>query len=170
MNAQELFKEISIDEADNAHKLIAKDWMLITAKDGDGANAMTASWGCLGELWNTPVAICFIRPQRYTFELAEKEERLSLAFFDGEQREALKLCGRVSGRDRNKLDEAGLTVVEIDGVPVISEAKLLVIGRKLYADFLREDSFLDKTLLGNYEKKDYHKMYVLGIEKVLVRK
>ena len=166
----ELFREITPDETENAHKLIAKDCMLITAKDGEGANAMTASWGGLGELWSTPVAFCFIRPQRYTFRLAEKEERMSLAFLDEEYRDALRLCGRVSGKDRDKLSEAGLSVSELDGVPVINEARLLIIGRKLYADFIKEECFIDKAMLKNYEKKDFHKMYVLGIEKILIRK
>ena len=95
---------------------------------------------------------------------------VSLAFFDEEYRSALTLCGRKSGRDGDKLTEAGLTVGEIEGVPVIEEARMIVIGRKLYADFIREDSFVDKSMLKNYADKDYHRFYILKIEKVLIRK
>ena len=43
---------------DNVFDLIGKEWVLITAgtKNG-GFNMMTASWGCLGWLWNKPVAV-----------------------------------------------------------------------------------------------------------------
>ena len=80
----EIFRKISAQEL-SGHPIgmIAKDWMLITATKPDGAsNCMTASWGGLGELWNTHVAFCFVRPERYTCPLIEKEERISLAFFD----------------------------------------------------------------------------------------
>ena len=55
--------------------------------------AMTASWGCAGILWNKPVAICFVRPQRYTDEFIRQSDRLTLTFFDESMREALRFCG-----------------------------------------------------------------------------
>lgn len=170
MNIHDNFKEISVYELENAHKLIGKDWMLITAADGDRANAMTASWGALGELWGAHVAICFVRPQRYTYGLMEKQDRISLAFLDETHRDCLNLCGTLSGRDGDKLSRAGLTVSEAEGVPVINEARITVICKKLYADDLKEQCFIDKSLLKNYQNKDYHRVYVLKIEKVLVRK
>ena len=164
------YVEISPYELDNALKLIGKDWMLITIKGGNGANAMTASWGCMGVLWNKPVAVCFIRPQRYTYGLAENEERMSLAFFGEGYREALSLCGSKSGRDCDKLSLAGLTVSDVDGVPVIDQASTVVIGKKLYADDLKEDNFIEKAMLDNYKSKDFHRIYVLEIQKVLIKK
>ena len=164
------YVEISPYELDNALKLIGKDWMLITVQDGEGANAMTASWGCMGVLWNKPVAVCFIRPQRYTYGLAENEERMSLAFFGEGYREALSLCGSKSGRDCDKLSLAGLTVSDVYGVPVIDQASTVIIGKKLYADDLKEDNFVDKAMLDNYKSKDFHRIYVLEIQKVLSKK
>ncbi len=163
------WKEVSPFETENALKLIGKDWMLITVRDGDKVNAMTASWGCMGVLWNKPVALCFIRPQRHTFGLAEKTDRFSLCFMDEGYRNALGLCGKLSGRDCDKLKEANLSSEEIDGVPVISEAKMALICKKLYADFLKDEAFIDRSLLSNYTAGDYHKMYVLEIEKVLIK-
>ena len=170
MNKLEQFKEISPYELDNALKLIGKDWMLITARDGEKVNAMTASWGCLGVLWNRPIAVCFIRPQRHTFGLAEEQDRLSLAFFGQNRRDALSICGTKSGRDCDKISEAGFTTSDADGVPVINEAQILVIGRKLYADYIKEDCFIDNKMLDFYKEKDFHKAYVLEIEKILVKK
>ena len=160
------FREISPLELGNAMKLIGKDWMLITALDEKNGrvNAMTASWGCMGVLWNKNICVCFIRPQRHTYGLVEQNERLSLAFLGEEYREALKLCGARSGRDCDKLAEAGLSAVTVDGVPMIREASLLLSCRKLYVDDLREASFLDPSLLANYKNGDYHRVYVCEIE------
>ena len=59
------FYEITPEEfSRSAFKLIGKEWMLITAPDAEkesGLNAMTASWGGLGVLWNVPVATIYVR-------------------------------------------------------------------------------------------------------------
>ena len=161
----ERFYEIPAEELENAIKLIGKDWMLITVRDGDGVNAMTASWGALGVLWNKNICTCFIRPQRYTYGLCEENDRLSFAFLPETYRNALRYCGSHSGRDSHKLVDAGLSTTKLDGVPVIAEAELVLVCRKLYADDLRENKFIDKTLLSNYENKDFHRFYVCEIEK-----
>ena len=103
------FISIAPNQADGVFDRIGKQWMLISASDGEHTNTMTASWGCLGVLWNKPVAICFIRPQRYTYSITEKSEHLSLAFLPEEYRAALTYCGRNSGRNGDKFSAAGLT-------------------------------------------------------------
>lgn len=165
------FRKIEATELENAAKLIGKDWMLITARDTqqNKINAMTASWGALGILWNKPVAICFVRPQRYTFGLVEESERFSLCFLGNEHRDALKLCGTKSGRDCDKLAMCGLSATELDGVSAVADSRLILVCRKLYADDLKEDAFLDRTLLGNYAAKDYHRMYVCEIESAYIK-
>lgn len=65
-------KKIEVSELnDNVFTTIGKEWMLVTAGTKDKFNMMTASWGCLGWLWNKPVAVMFIRPERYTHEFIE---------------------------------------------------------------------------------------------------
>ena len=105
------FKTVSFEQIDSVFKRIGKDWMLISAADGTRENTMTASWGCMGVLWNKPVAVCFIRPERHTYSLVENTDRLTLSFFDGGYRDALTLCGRTSGRDEDKFARAGLQKV-----------------------------------------------------------
>ena len=167
---EQKFYEISPYDIEKAVKLIGRDWMLITVADGDSANVMTASWGCMGVLWNKPVATVFIRPQRYTFSLTEKSDRLSLAFFDESFRDVLSFCGSHSGRDCNKIDATGLSISQVDGVPAVAEASLILICRKLYADDLKPECFIDRELLDNYKKQDYHRAYILEIEKALIKK
>lgn len=160
------FYAVSAESIENAVKLIGTDWMLITVKDKKNGrvNAMTASWGAMGVLWNKSICICFVRPQRHTHELLESEDELSIAFFDGEHRDALKLCGRESGRVCDKLKKCGLSTSELDGVPIINEAKLVLSCKKLYVDELKEASFIDKSLLSNYANNDYHTVYVCEIK------
>ena len=161
------FYEISALEIENAIKLIGSDWMLITAKDADKVNTMTASWGCLGVLWNKNVCIAFIRPQRYTYEFAEKATHMSFSFFGGEYKDALRFCGTKSGRDVDKFKETGLTYSFDGNVPIIDQAELVLECKKLYADDLKEDNFIVAELLKNYELKDYHRFYICEIEKVI---
>ena len=161
------FVEISPENLGNAIKSIGKDWMLITVSDPENkrVNAMTASWGAMGVLWNKNVCICFVRPQRHTYKLLQGENEFSIAFLGEDKRNALALCGRESGRDTDKLAKCGLTVSEIDRVPVISEAETVLVCKKLYEDDLREESFLDSSLLSNYAAGDYHRFYVCEIKK-----
>lgn len=60
---------------------IGEEWMLITAGNENRLNAMTASWGGTGYLWNKPVVFIFIRPQRYTFEFVEQQDIFTCSFF-----------------------------------------------------------------------------------------
>ena len=147
--------------------------MLITAeKPVDGqpkANTMTASWGGAGVFWGKPAVTCYIRPQRYTKEFIDKEELFSVSFFKDGHRDALKLCGSVSGRDHDKIKEAGLTPVFIDGVPAFEEADTILICRKMYRTSMNPADFIDKDADSKfYPEKDYHDMYIAEIVKAVV--
>ena len=168
---QKLWKEIAPEELGNAMQMIGKDWMLIVARDEaeNKVNGMTASWGFFGVMWNKNVAVCMIRPQRYTYGLAEREDRLSISFFSEDYRDALRLCGTKSGRDLDKLAASGLHTEELDGVSVVSESDTVLICRKLYAGDLTREGFLDPSLLSHYKQEDYHRMYVCEIEKAYKR-
>ena len=166
------YRKCSPAELDGVFDLIGKEWMLITAagkndKGEETVNTMTASWGGMGFLWNRPVAFCFVRPQRYTYRFTEQAERFSLSFFGEEYREALRLCGTKSGRDLDKFAAAGLTPEAHDGVPVIKDARLTLICRKLYADTFEKEGFCLPELLQNYAAGDYHRMYIAQIEQIL---
>ncbi|MBQ7376576.1 MAG: flavin reductase family protein [Clostridia bacterium] len=165
------FRRISAVELGNALKLIGDDWMLITVKDEEGgrANAMTASWGALGVLWHKDVCICYVRPQRHTHKLLREQQRFSVAFMPEEYRDALKLCGTKSGRDTDKLSESGLHTVELDGVPMVKEASILLVCKKLYEDEIKEECFLESEVMATYKAKDYHTFYICEIEEVYER-
>ncbi|MBQ3861455.1 MAG: flavin reductase [Clostridia bacterium] len=175
------FRKIQPEElSGNPFRLIGDDWMLVTsANPGDGLeggrdyNTMTASWGGMGILWGGPVAFVFIRPQRHTYGFTEENARMTLSFFGGEYRAALNFCGSKSGRDYDKAKECGLTPVsdsDAHGRAVwFDEAKLVLKVRKLYAEPLKADAFLDPDARAVYPRDDFHKVYVCAIEEVLVR-
>ncbi|MDT8309371.1 MAG: flavin reductase family protein [Bacteroidales bacterium] len=146
---------------DNMIKLIGTDWMLITAGTADNLNTMTAAWGGLGFLWNKPVAIIYIRTQRYTIEFVERASHFSLSFLSEYYRDILTYCGTTSGREVDKIKESGLQPAFTDsGTPYFNEARLVMECKKLYADLIREENFIDQKMLKHYTKKDYHKFYI----------
>ena len=143
--------------------LIGDQWALLTAGDKDGYNTMTVSWAGLGVLWHEPVATVYVRPQRYTYQFTEKSDYFTLTFFaPGEQRKALNLCGSKSGRDMDKFAEAGITAAFAQcGAPYVAEGELVLVCKKLYAQDMSEEAFLDPSLVGEYySAKDFHRMYV----------
>ncbi len=153
--------------ATNPIRLIGDQWMLVTAGKLGNFNMMTASWGCLGELWYKPVAFVFIRPPRYTFEFVEREDRLTLSFFDETYRQALQICGTKSGRDIDKVAETGLTPYETElGSVAFHEASLVLECRKLYADMLKKEHFLVPEIYQrSYSASELHKMFIVEIER-----
>lgn len=167
------FKEIDFKtiKEDMVSK-IAEEWMLISAGDNKSFNTMTASWGGVGFMFNRPVAIVAVRHHRHTFGFLENNARMTLTFFGKDnQREALAICGSKSGRDCDKVKEAGLNAVFTDaGSPTFAEAEMVIEGRKLLAQDWNEECFFDQAILDKwFSAKDFHKMYIIEIEKVLVK-
>lgn len=164
-------KEINIrDVKENAVKLIADDWALLTAADGEkGCNPMTVSWGGIGELWGRDTATVYVRRSRYTKQLMDKEQYFSLCFFDKSHRDALSFCGSHSGRDVDKVKETGLTPVYDEKAPYFKEASLVLICRKEACLYLDEKSFADPQIMTKwYADGDMHYIYFSDIEKVLI--
>ncbi len=147
---------------DNVFKLLDKDWMLVTAGTMEDFNTMTASWGHLGILWNLPMAIAYIRPQRHTYGFANKYGDYTLSFFTEAYRPILQFCGTRSGRDTDKIAETGLTPLETGrGNVIFQEARLVLECRKVYEDDLKKKNFLDPAIARkNYPKNDFHRFYM----------
>ena len=158
-----LFKTISPESLDdNFFSRIDNDWMLITAGTLTRFNTMTASWGTLGILWNKPIAICFIRPQRFTFKFAEEHNFYTLTFLDEKYRDILNFCGSHSGKDTDKVAKTGLLPVALGAESITFEqARLVFDCRKLYADFIKPGNFIVRDIIDkNYPKQDFHRFYI----------
>ena len=166
-----MFKKIDPKQwKGNVFSLIGDQWLLITAGTAEDCNTMTASWGGVGIMWGKPVAYIFIRPQRYTKEFVDAADTLSLSVLDEEYRKTLSYLGTVSGRDEDKIAKSGLTVVHEGQTPYFAEAHTALICRKLFAQPYDPACFIDKSCEEKwYPQKDYHTMYIVEIEDVLVK-
>ncbi len=161
-----------VDFRDNVFKLIGADWMLITAGNMESFNTMTASWGGLGHLWQKNVCFVFVRPQRHTYRFMEKSDLFSLTFFDETYRHILKLCGSKSGRTVDKIAATGLEPKQtVNGSIYYGQARIALECRKIYGHDINPANFIDRAIDNDiYPQKDYHRMYIGQIVKVLVNK
>jgi flavin reductase (DIM6/NTAB) family NADH-FMN oxidoreductase RutF len=152
-------------------KIIGQEWMLITAGKLGEYNTMTASWGQMGHLWGKNVATMYIRPGRYTKEFVDNSDIFTLSFFKEKYRNAMNICGSKSGRDVDKIKEAGLTPFATPaGSVAFEEAYMIVECRKLYAAPLLADAFTDAAIVPQmYQQGDFHTMYVGEILNVYIK-
>ncbi|QNM05991.1 flavin reductase family protein [Qiania dongpingensis] len=164
-------KSISPEELTrNPFQMIGKDWLLLTAKKGDKVNTMTASWGGVGIMWGKPVAFIFIRPTRYTKEFVDAGNKLSISVLDDSHRKTLSYFGTVSGRNEDKIAKSGLKLEENDGVPYFADADIAFICEKLYSQPM-DAKYMTAGWIDEkwYPSKDYHTMYVVEIEKAMIK-
>ena len=161
-----------MDLSPRIFSLFQKQTPLLTAGDKEKLNTMTIGWGGLGTLWSKPVCTVYVRPQRYTYEFMERSGWFTVSALDSAYADALRLCGSESGRNRDKVKACGLTVlVSPEGAPYFEEASLVLVCRKLYADDLRPEKFVDPSIDGAvYPGKDYHRFYIGEVVRVLERK
>ncbi len=152
---------------ENMFKKIGKQWALISAQKDDTINAMTASWGGIGILWNKPVVYIFIRPQRYTNTLIDATTTFSLSFFHEEYRDMLQYMGRVTGKKEDKIKESGLHLVHHAEAPMYKESEVTIICEKLYQQQLNPNGFINTNINEqHYPSHDHHIMYVGEIKQI----
>ena len=146
----------------NVFDLWDKTWLLLTSGDysENKFNAMTVAWGSFGNMWNLPFAMVVVRPTRYTFEFINTYPSFTLCAFPEDHRKALNLLGTKSGRDCNKIKDAGITPMKSEKVeaPSYEEADLVIECRKLYFDDFEPKHFLDNRIDKQYPLNDYHQM------------
>lgn len=139
------------------------NWFLLVAGNwaAGGFNAMTISWGSFGIVWGKPFAQVFVRPQRHTRQFMDSGDSFTICGFSSEYAKALEILGSKSGRDGDKLREAGLVAEPSTAVnaPSIAEASLIIECRKMYFQDLDPANFRAEHIAPNYGKKDYHRQY-----------
>ena len=103
-----------------------ENWGLAAAGDVNGYDALTIGWGAMGRIWNKDIVVIFVRPQRYTRQFLDSNDKFCLSFFDEDYRETMAYFGTNSGRDVDKAKETGLTPVFENGCPHFEEARLVL--------------------------------------------
>lgn len=157
-------KAIAIEDFTvKAYGLFEVQWLLLTSGDYSTGkyNSMTISWGSLGVMWGRPFAQVVVRPVRYTFEFMEQYDSFTLCAFPKALHRALSLLGTRSGRDGDKISQAGITPVASSRInaPGFAEAELVIECRKIYWQDFDPGHFIEPAIERNYPQKDYHRIY-----------
>ena len=149
-----------------------KEWALLSAGRQGAFNTMTVSWGGVGTLWNLPVATVYVRPQRYTREFIELEDKFMLSFFGGRFKKEMAYLGDNSGRDGDKLAQTPALTPCFDygeAAPVFEQAGMTLICTKIYCGDISPEGFAERELCeAMYPQKDYHRVFIGRVDKVLV--
>jgi len=124
-------------------------------------NAMTVGWGSFGVMWNRPFVQVVVRPTRYTYAFMNEYGTFTLCGFPKGFERALALLGTKSGRDGDKIAEAGLHPEPSLAVaaPSFAEADLVVECRTTYWDDLEPARVLDPRIMDQYPGRDFHRIY-----------
>ncbi len=129
--------------------------LLNTMVDGK-VNTMTIGWGSLGFEWGKSIFTAYIREGRYTKELLEKnpEFTISVPMDPDEARKIIKIAGTTSGRDTDKIKEAGITLKtpRTTSVPGIQELPLTLECKVLYTQM--QDYKLGDESLAKFYPQD----------------
>ena len=163
------FRAISPEKFDySPFRMIGEEWMLITAEREGRVNAMTASWGGLGVIWNKNVAYIFVRNSRYTKEFIDHSDTFSITFYPHkENAKMLGYMGSVSGRDEDKVEKMGLTVKHYEDVPYFEEASTVMICKKISRIPIQPEYMPEEIKKASYANEDYHDMYIGEIVQIL---
>lgn len=119
-------KEIPYNQlAADALEVLSKGAFLTTTHNGK-VNTMTIAWGSIGFMWGKPVFMAMVRPSRFSYELLEASQEFSISIPFKNQQAALAICGSKSGRDIDKITEAGLETVPGQKIstPIIAQCQL----------------------------------------------
>jgi len=124
--------------------------------NGEKFNTMVIGWGALGRCWNLPVFTVYVRENRFTKSQLDKTGEFTLSIpLEGPDRDINKICGLQSGRNIDKVKEAGLILEEPEIVSVsgIRQYPLTLECRVLYAQ-KQELSLLPEEIVKNMYPQD----------------
>ena len=123
--------------ADQIQNAMQHGGILLTTKADGKVNTMTIGWGTLGIEWKKPIFTAFIRESRFTKEVLDKngEFTVNVPLNGSCSQDKLTYCGRISGRDQDKMKEMNFTLEPSDcvSVPGIKELPLTLECRVLYS-------------------------------------
>ncbi len=155
-----MFKKVNVyDLKLNPFQEIGNNWTLISAQKDGTANTMTASWGGWGILWGKEVITVYIRQSRYTKEFVDGQDYFTVSLFEG-HKDALGILGSRSGRDGDKIAEAGFHLTTVEGLPAFEENRYVFLCKKLYALDMPLSTLPDQVEKDFYKTGDFHTMYV----------
>ena len=144
-----------------------KGWALVTAGSLSDHNTMTVSWGGAGTLWSKPVVTVYVKPCRYTHSYMDSSEYFTVSFFPEEYRKALVLLGTKSGRDGDKIAEAGLHAIAVGNGVGFAEASETLLCKKIYRQDMDTALMPAEAIEAFYTVDEPHTMYIGEVVEIL---
>lgn len=163
-------KEISVKELVNyinPFELKEKPAIAV-ASDGIETNGLTIGWAGFGVLWRKPMATVYIHKTRYSKHIFDKAMYYSICFMDNDYKNQLGYFGRVSGRNENKMEKCGMTVIENDVAPYFEESSVVILCKMMGKSDFDKDN-VDENVFEWYQNEGVHSQYYGEIIKVLVK-
>ena len=157
--------KIEVGPMDNLPEImaaLATPGLLLVSVDKRGRpNAMTIGWGSVGIYWGEPVFVVPVRASRYTYGCINKAHDFTVNVLPRRLAEVAMFCGTVSGRDHDKLAEAGLTASPSLRVrsPIIEECLLHYECRVVHTNDLEPASMAREVVGRAYADRDYHRFF-----------
>ena len=133
----------------------------LTVEGGGVTNTMTISWGFVGFMWQRPVFITVVRPQRYTkdvFDSGADSFTISVPF-DGKLKEELGICGTQSGRDIDKskvvkfVPAKAVKSAVVDGCDLYYECRIYTVQPL-------DGGLLPPEIVKKFYEDDFHFLYM----------
>lgn len=129
---------------------------------GEKPNTMTIGWASVGWLWNKPVFMVLVRPQRHSYDmlLCAGEFTVSVPTANPLRKE-LAFAGTASGRDCDKFSGHGLTALpaQVVNAPIVGECGLHFECRTLLTQDMTPDRMAAEILDGSYSARDFHTLF-----------
>jgi len=115
----------------------------------------------MGSIWSRPIFIALVRPSRHTYSRLEEVGEFTVNVPPPELASAVNHCGTVSGRDHDKFQELGLTVVPSRAVrpPIIKECVVHYECRTQHRNDLVPDALSEAVREEFYANGDFHRVY-----------
>lgn len=125
----------------------------MTTKANGRVNSMALGWASLGYEWSKPIFVAYIRKSRFTNDMLKINPEFTVNIPYGEyEPKILSVCGSQSGRDTDKIQKLGLTLVESEvvSVPAIKEFPLTLECRVVCTEQQNIE-----TIVGEIRKEHY---------------
>ena len=143
-------------------ELMSTTGILLVSNNPQGRpNPMTIGWGTVGVVWGRPMFVALVRPSRYTYECLEHSGDFTINVQPKDRKDWVDLCGSVSGRDRDKLAELGLTAVPAKHVstPIIKECRIHYECRVVHHNDIILGNLEEDIISEYYPERDHHRVY-----------
>ena len=144
-------------------ELLQDNWALVSVGNKKKHNAMTIAWGAFGALWKIPVAIIFIKKDRYSLELLDENKYFTLSFFSEKYKKDLIYLGTHSGRNEDKIGKTSLTPIFYEDYFEYEEAEDSYLCEKLFSQDLDKEMVPEEIYNTYYHNMETHRMYIARI-------